>query len=329
VAFTDDLADFEAGARAALEHHRDGWEALEGLDWWEVAIGEDNRAAFGGLFVAEGKTLATTPALGAAIAAPAARAAGGPDGLGWGAALAIRPLGSEYLRILAPASFRRAEALVLELGPAELGVVPVAEVEVEAHTPLDPGIGVVARVARHATEIAIGGEPVRAIRARMASEGRIAAACATVGACDSMLELAREHALSRRQFGRPLAAFQAVSHMIAEAWVARTALARSCHAVLEERPSSDPSPEPSLLLKALAGRSGERVCALTLQVLGAIGVTSEHPHHRYWRRVQTLDALIDTGEEATTKLGRVLRQRRLATRPFGVEKEEEHRYQLA
>ena len=109
--------------------------------------------------------------------------------------------------------------------------------------------------------------------------------------------------------------------MIAEAWLACTALERTCLAVLEEQPL-DAGTEASLSLKALAGRVGRRVSALTLQVLGAIGFTWEHPHHRYWRRVQTLDTLIETGAAATAALGRTIRRRRSLGRSFGVEIEE-------
>lgn len=319
--FGDDLVAFEEGARTALERQSDGREALDRLEWWEVAIGDRNRAAFAGLFIAEGKTLAITPALGAAIAAPAAREARGPSGLAWSAALAARPDPHGGSRILAPAGYREAEALVVELKPDELALVPASEVQPQGGEALDPGVGIAARVNPGAARVAISGDAARAVRTRMAAEGRLAAALTTLGACDSMLDLAREYAPARRQFGRPLSDFQAVSHMIAEAWLARTALERTCLAVLEEQPL-DVGTEASLSLKALAGRVGRRVSALTLQVLGAIGFTWEHPHHRYWRRVQTLDALIETGAVATAALGRMIRRRRALGRPFGVEIEE-------
>ena len=41
-----------------------------------------------------------------------------------------------------------------------------------------------------------------------------------VGASRTMLELAREHALERVQFGRPISSFQAVRHRLAETLVA-------------------------------------------------------------------------------------------------------------
>lgn len=319
MSFAEDLGAFEEGARVALERQPDGSEALERLAWGEVAIAGRNRAAFAGLFIAEGKTLAVTPALGIAVGAPAAREA--DNAQGWTAALAVRPHPGGAHAILAPTGYREAEALVVETGPDELSLVAPAKLRPRGGQALDPGVGVPATFEPGSAQPAISGGRARAVRAGMAAEGRLASALAILGACDSMLTLAREYVPARRQFGRPLASFQAVSHMLAEAWLARTALERSCLAVLEAR-TLEPGTAATLMLKALAGRVGRRVSALTLQALGAIGFTREHPHHRYWRRVQTLDSLIEPGTVAAAALGRSIRRRGRVERLFDVDVEE-------
>ena len=60
-----------------------------------------------------------------------------------------------------------------------------------------------------------------------------------------------------------------------------------------------------MLVKALAGRVSRRVTQATLQVLGAVGFTWEHDHHRYQRRALTLDALFGSYHELVTVLGAV------------------------
>ena len=49
-----------------------------------------------------------------------------------------------------------------------------------------------------------------------------------------MLDLAREHALERVQFGRPVAQFQAVRHRLADALVAIEALDATLAAAADE-----------------------------------------------------------------------------------------------
>src|SRR5439155_19052814 len=71
-----------------------------------------------------------------------------------------------------------------------------------------------------------------------------------VGASRRMLQLAREHALEREQFGRPIAMFQAVRHRLADTYITiETADAALDGAWL------DPTPVMSAMAKATAGRS--------------------------------------------------------------------------
>jgi alkylation response protein AidB-like acyl-CoA dehydrogenase len=61
------------------------------------------------------------------------------------------------------------------------------------------------------------------------------------------------------------------------------------------------------VIKALAGRNGRRACERALQVLGAIGFTSDHDHHHHHSRVLALDALLGSANQLTPGLGRWLR----------------------
>lgn len=134
---------------------------------------------------------------------------------------------------------------------------------------------------------------------------QLAVAHELVGASRKMLALAREHALERIQFGQPISAFQAIRHRLAETLVAiETADAAIDGAWLDGTPLS------AAIAKALAGRGARTAARHCQQVLAGIGFTTEHPLHRYVRRVVVLDGLLGGDKALTADLGATL----LATR---------------
>jgi acyl-CoA dehydrogenase len=106
-------------------------------------------------------------------------------------------------------------------------------------------------------------------------------------ALDRVLESSIDHASSREQFGRPLAKFQAVQHLISDI-AAEAALARSAtEAALTAAVGSDWS-DPRLDFLAAAARSCAGHAASVVvrnahQVHGAIGTTKEHRLHEFTR----------------------------------------------
>ncbi|HEX6416952.1 MAG TPA: acyl-CoA dehydrogenase family protein, partial [Acidimicrobiales bacterium] len=119
-----------------------------------------------------------------------------------------------------------------------------------------------------------------------------------VGAARAMLDLARQHALERVQFGRPIAGFQAVRHRLAETLVAVEAADAALAGAWD-----DGSPFAAGVAKAVAGRSARTAARHCQQVLAGIGFTTEHPLHRYVRRVLVLDRLLGDARTLTRRLG--------------------------
>ena len=99
-------------------------------------------------------------------------------------------------------------------------------------------------------------------------------------------------------FGRPIAAFQAVRHRLAEALVAVEAADAALDAAWEFE-----SPMNAALAKAIAGRGARTVARHCQQVLAGIGFTADHPFHRYLRRVLVLDGLLGDSRTLTKELG--------------------------
>jgi alkylation response protein AidB-like acyl-CoA dehydrogenase len=142
------------------------------------------------------------------------------------------------------------------------------------------------------------GYPIRVAEARRAVGWWL------VGSARAMLTLARQHALDRVQFGRPIAAFQAVRHRLSETLVA----IEGAEATLT-LPGEDNPDLTALLAKAAAGKAALAAARHCQQVLGGIGFTAEHDLHRHVKRVLVLDGLLGSSRELTRKAGAGLRAR--------------------
>jgi alkylation response protein AidB-like acyl-CoA dehydrogenase len=128
--------------------------------------------------------------------------------------------------------------------------------------------------------------------------GQLAIAHELIGASRAMLQLARDHAVERVQFGQPISNFQAVRHRLADAFVAVESANAATEAAWE-----DGSTLASAAAKAIAGRNAQVVARHAQQVLAGIGFTAEHPLHRYVRRVLVLDGILGDARSLTRSMG--------------------------
>ncbi|WP_067662627.1 acyl-CoA dehydrogenase family protein [Nocardia miyunensis] len=125
------------------------------------------------------------------------------------------------------------------------------------------------------------------------------ALCAEIiGICTAALDSAVAHTSSRRQYGRELAAFQAVRHRLAEAFVAVAA----AQAALDTA-GEDSGARTAQLAKLRAGRTQADVMRHTVQVFGAMGLSQEHTLHRQVTRAAALDLLLGGHVELAEQIG--------------------------
>jgi hypothetical protein len=99
-----------------------------------------------------------------------------------------------------------------------------------------------------------------------------------------------EHAATRKQFGKPLSAFQAVSHPLASAYIALSAaglLARAAACAFDDAEVARARTLASAALVS-ARRAALEAVYTCHQKLGALGITLEGPAHHVGRRVRTL-----------------------------------------
>jgi alkylation response protein AidB-like acyl-CoA dehydrogenase len=113
----------------------------------------------------------------------------------------------------------------------------------------------------------------------------VALAAESTGLAQRTMEMAVEYAKDRQQFGRPIGAYQAVSHRCAQ-MLLETENARS--AVYGAAWAADAEPESLPLAastaKAYASDAGWRVPDASIQVHGGIGFTWEHDLHFFLKR---------------------------------------------
>ncbi len=113
----------------------------------------------------------------------------------------------------------------------------------------------------------------------------VAISAESTGVAHRTLEMAVEYAKDRRQFGRPIGSYQAVSHrcaqMLLETENSRSAVYGAAWAADSEPQSL---PRAASMAKAYASDAGWRVPDASIQVHGGIGFTWEHDLHLFLKR---------------------------------------------
>ena len=306
----DELELLDKSVRHALMSEVDADDALEAIGWSDVLAAEP-RDAVSVVFGALGDLNAATSSLddvmihglglSATSGAVALPAFGGwePPGILRDGSLEIDGLA------LTRVTHRDTVAVPARDGDGVVvATVATDTVECIAVRGLSPELGLSRVYARGVQPVTIETlEPAAWDHALIA--GRRALATELVAAGRAMLRLAREHALTREQFGRPIAQFQAVRHRLAETYVALEAADAAVVSAWDA-----PGPLTAILAKSLAGRGATVAARHCQQVLAGIGFTSDHALHRYVKRALVLDGLLGSSTRLPQEVGATL----LATR---------------
>ncbi|HVV10135.1 acyl-CoA dehydrogenase family protein [Amycolatopsis sp.] len=112
------------------------------------------------------------------------------------------------------------------------------------------------------------------------------------GALTGALELTTKHIGQREQFGRPLAAFQAVAQQIADVYIAsRTVHLAALSAVWRLATGLDPQPDLDIAAYWFAAEA-PRALGTCHHLHGGLGVDVTYPLHRYYALIKELSAWI-------------------------------------
>jgi alkylation response protein AidB-like acyl-CoA dehydrogenase len=131
--------------------------------------------------------------------------------------------------------------------------------------------------------------------------GRIGIGAQAVGIAQAAYDVARTYALERKQFGKPIAEFQAIQHKLANMAMEIDAARLLVYRAAWCKQQGLPHTEEGAKAKLFASEMARRQTAEAIQVLGGYGYTKEFPVERYYR-----DAKITEIYEGTSEIQRLV-----------------------
>lgn len=152
------------------------------------------------------------------------------------------------------------------------------------------------------TENLLGSEGEGFLQAmKILDGGRISIAALSVGIAQGAYEAAVKYAKERKQFGKPIADFQAIQFKLANM---ATDIECSRLLTLQAAATKDagkPVTQRSAMAKLFASETAVRVSEESIQIHGGYGYTKDYPAEKYWR-----DSKLCTIGEGTSEIQRVV-----------------------
>lgn len=137
--------------------------------------------------------------------------------------------------------------------------------------------------------------------------GRINIATCSIGTAQQALNTAKDYMQERSQFGKPLAAFQALQFKIADMNTELVAARQMVRLAAFKLDSNDPEKTTyCAMAKRFATDAGTKICDDALQIHGGYGYIKEYPLERHLRDVRVHQIL-----EGTNEIMRVIIARRI------------------
>jgi alkylation response protein AidB-like acyl-CoA dehydrogenase len=129
------------------------------------------------------------------------------------------------------------------------------------------------------------------------NEGRIGIGAQMVGLAKGALHHAIAYTKERKQFGKPIAEFQAVQHQLARAAVEVEAATLTVYNAARLREANRPFLTEAAICKIFSSEVAERVASLAVNLFGGNGFVKEYPVEKLYR-----DAKIGQIYEGTSNL---------------------------
>ena len=143
-----------------------------------------------------------------------------------------------------------------------------------------------------------GGDPLPGAIDVAAERMSVAAAADLVGVAQKALDMAVEYAKDREQFGRPIGAYQAVSHLCAKMlYDVEEARSLTYWAAWAADAEPETLPRAASMAKARASDAAWEVCKASIQVHGGIGFTWEHDLHFLLKRARAIGKLFGSAAD--------------------------------
>ena len=114
-----------------------------------------------------------------------------------------------------------------------------------------------------------------------------------IGGADCALEMARDYALERMAFGRPIGSFQAIKHMLADMYVsAQLARSNAYYGAWALSTNAPELPVAAATARVSATQAFQHCAKNNIQVHGGMGFTWELDCHLFYRRSNHLALLL-------------------------------------
>ena len=125
--------------------------------------------------------------------------------------------------------------------------------------------------------------------------------CLALGLAEGAFHVARDYSKERKQFGRPIAKFQAVEFMLADMATQIQASRLLTYEACRLKDAGKDFGHMSAMAKLHASETAMFVTDKAIQILGGYGFTTEYPVERMYR-----DAKLCTIGEGTSEIQRMV-----------------------
>jgi butyryl-CoA dehydrogenase/short/branched chain acyl-CoA dehydrogenase len=115
------------------------------------------------------------------------------------------------------------------------------------------------------------------------NEGRIGIGAQMLGLAQGAWEYAAKYAQERKQFGQPLAHFQAVAFQLAQMATEVTAVRLMVYNVARMKDAGLPFLKEAAMTKLYASQVAERVASQAVEIYGGYGFTKDYPVEKFFR----------------------------------------------
>jgi alkylation response protein AidB-like acyl-CoA dehydrogenase len=274
------------------------WRQLAGMDVFGLRLAEGAGGVGLGMadavlvFAELGRRLLPGPAVWSHLAAELVPGAAAGDVVVGGVEVDGGPLLVEHLAHL---------DVLLLLWPDRVERVDPENLEVEPPPlPLDPLTPVHHVVRLPAGERVGDGE----LATRLRCEGAALVAAQLLGVAEATQELATAYAREREQFGRAIAGFQSIKHMLADMYVRQEMARAAVYAAgaTIDQPDVGSVERAVSSARVVACEAAMRNARACIQVHGGMGYVWEMPPHWYLKRTWVLSTHFGTSEEHAERL---------------------------
>jgi alkylation response protein AidB-like acyl-CoA dehydrogenase len=163
-----------------------------------------------------------------------------------------------------------------------------------------------ADVAVPAGDVLADGAQGAEVVAWMLEREAAALASLALGVCEEALRLTAEYAKTRKQFGQPIAMFQAVGHRAADAYIDTEGIRLTALQAAWRLSEGLPAATQVAAAAHWACAAGQRVVHAAQHLHGGIGVDKEYPLHRHFLYAKQLELTLGGSTRQLLRLGNLL-----------------------